>query len=141
MSYYTAKQNHLLSAISGPVPCLLLVPSARNYLQLLSHHETRADYVQKPNSEQEAACLQCPNKADGNTALGKNTSADRQSRAINFSPRQAYRWPSEATAVPRRIGASTQHLLRLRWGRRMRERVSLTASLPSACPQGPEVFW
>lgn len=51
MSYYTAKQNSLLSAISSPIPWLLLVPLARNYLRLLSYHETWADYVQKPKSE------------------------------------------------------------------------------------------
>lgn len=110
MSYYTAKQNHLLSAISGPVPCLLLVPSAHNYLQLLSHHETRADYVQKPKSEQEAACLECPNKVDDNIALGKNVSANRQIRAINLSPRQAYWWPLKAAAMPPWIAPSTPAL-------------------------------
>lgn len=99
MSYYTTRQNRLLSVISDPIPCLL-VPSAHHYLQLLSYHQTQANYVQKPKAEQEAACLDCPNKIHDNAALGKNMTMNRQIRVINFSSRQTCCWLGKDMAVP-----------------------------------------
>lgn len=76
-----------LSALSGPTPCLLPAPSAHNYLHLLSYHDAEADYVQKPWSEQEAACPECPNKAHDSTALGKQPCVSREMSTISFSTR------------------------------------------------------
>lgn len=101
MRYCSAQQNRSLSAISGPVSCLLLIPSAHNYLWLFSYHGTQTDCVQKPQCEQEAACLECPNKVRDNAALGKSMSMIGQAKAIMFSPRQAYCWLVKAVAVPR----------------------------------------
>lgn len=117
VSYYSTKQNHLLSAVPGAFPARSRLPRHT----IICGCSLPPVCGQQPKPEHEAACLGCPNEVHDSRAPGKSTSVNRQIRAIHFCPRQ-----------PEKPGPGREQL----WLRGERPRTASACSSLSPGPRG-----